>query len=243
MGLASRLLLIEDDAALRSSLRLALGEEDFEVLEAGTGRDGLAKLTSPPDAALLDLGLPDIDGVEVCRQIRAAVGIPIIVVTARTGPEHVAAAFGAGADDYLPKPFAVRDLTHRVRALLQPPCRPEPEGLARDAGLALRPEGDVVVMEHGRCVPLTRTEFRLLCELAAQPTRPIAARELLRRVWGRDSVAVLPALEARITSPRHALDAGDAARSWIMSAGGGLPAEGLTGDKGSLCATTRCLDT
>jgi DNA-binding response OmpR family regulator len=217
MGVKCRLLLIEDDVALRSSLRLALSDEGFTVLEADSGRGGLARLELSPDAVLLDLGLPDIDGIEVCRRIRAVTGIPLVIITARTSPESIAAAFAAGADDFMPKPFAVTELAVRVRALLQPPRRPKNQDPERLAGLELLPEDDAV-RAHGRHISLTRTEFRLLCELAAQPGRPVPAEELLRRVWGRDSVAVLPALEARISSLRHELNAANKTTPWITSA-------------------------
>ena len=118
MGAEVRLLLVEDDAALRQSLRLALLDEDFEVLEAGTGREGLARLDPAPDAVLLDLGLPDLDGLEVCRRVRAAVTSPIVIISARADPGDIAAARAAGADDYLTKPFRIAELADRVRALL-----------------------------------------------------------------------------------------------------------------------------
>ena len=95
----TRLLLIEDDAPLRRSLRLALLDEDFEVLEAGTGRDGLTRLEETPDAVLLDLGLPDVDGIDLCRQIRAETGMPVVIINACTRREDVAAALAAGDDD------------------------------------------------------------------------------------------------------------------------------------------------
>jgi len=128
VGVECRLLLVEDDAALRSSLRLTLLDEGFEVLEAGTGRDGLASLDAAPDVVLLDLGLPDVDGIEVCRQIRAASSVPIVVISARTNPEDKAAASAAGADDYLPKPFVGSELARRVRALLHLPLLTDPGG-------------------------------------------------------------------------------------------------------------------
>lgn len=216
MGANCRLLLIEDDHALRSSLRLALSDEGFTVLEAGTGRGGLMRLDLLPDAVLVDLGLPDMDGIEVCRRIRATVGIPLVIISARTGAESVDAAFAAGADDFVPKPFDVTELAAGVRALLQPPRRPEHWDSDRLSGLELLPVDDAV-RARGRHITLTRTEFRLLCELAAQPGRPIPTRELLRRVWGRDSVAVRPALEARISSLSNELHAGDTTTPCITS--------------------------
>ena len=118
MGVGIRLLLVEDDAPLRQSLRLALLDEDFTVLEAGTAREGLDLLDPAPDAVLLDLGLPDLDGFEMCRRVRAAVRAPIVVISARAGLDDVAAARAAGANDYLTKPFGVAELADRVRALL-----------------------------------------------------------------------------------------------------------------------------
>ena len=112
------MLLVEDDAPLRQSLRLALLDEDFTVLEAGSAREGLDLLDPAPDAVLLDLGLPDLDGFEMCRRVRAAVRAPIVVISARAGLDDIAAARAAGANDYLTKPFGVAELADRVRALL-----------------------------------------------------------------------------------------------------------------------------
>ena len=201
----TRLLLIEDDAPLRRSLRLALLDEDFEVLEAGTGRDGLTRLEETPDAVLLDLGLPDVDGIDLCRQIRAETGMPVVIITARTRREDVAAAMAAGADDYVSKPFTVSELARRLRALLQPPRRSPPRAPRTSGDLQLDFE-HAAVTRRGQRIALTRTEFRLLCELAADPGRALSRTELLQRVWGHGSPPVALALEAHISSLQSKLD-------------------------------------
>ena len=219
----TRLLLIEDDAPLRRSLRLALLDEDFEVLEAGTGGDGLTRLAEAPDAVLLDLGLPDIDGIDMCRQIRAETGVPVIIITAHTRPEDVAAALASGADDFLSKPFAVSELARRLRALLQPPRRSPPRDLQVSGDVRLDFE-HATVTRRGRRTALTRTEFRLLCELAAEPGRPCSRPKLLQRVWGHDSPPVTLALEACISSLQSKLDP-DAGTGVITRIGDGYRLE------------------
>jgi len=202
----SRVLLVEDDAALCRSLRLALSDEDFDVLVAATAREGLARMAALPSAVLLDLGLPDADGLDVCRQMRTVSGVPIVIISARTEADDVAAGLAAGADYYLAKPFGAAELTGRVRALLGPPRRPVNGNQLDSKGWELDLDLERV-SRRGRPLPLTRTEFRLLCELAAESGRPVSGRELLKGLWGVESPVALAVLEARVTSLRAKLEA------------------------------------
>jgi len=189
MGTMADLLLIEDDDRIRLSLRLALEDEGYEVTEAGTAEEGLAAFAAHPAAAVLvDLMLPGMDGFDCIRQLRRASDVPVIVVSAREDTHDVVAALEAGADDYVVKPVAVKELSARLRALrrrVQGVAAPGTEALTvlRFGDLELRPEAGEV-SKAGRPVQLTRTEFRLLCHLAEQAGRVLSRAQLLQEVWG-----------------------------------------------------------
>jgi DNA-binding response OmpR family regulator len=176
-------LLVEDDPRVRRALQLALRDEGYAVSSAATGREGLDALSSTtPDVVLLDLMLPDLDGFDVCRRIRHDSDVPVIMVTARTDTHDVVAGLEAGADDYVTKPLVAKELSARIRALLR---RLEPARTprrVRAGDLEIRVD-EGIVLRDGTQVPLTRTEFRLLAELALAPG--VRSREeLLGRVWG-----------------------------------------------------------
>jgi DNA-binding response OmpR family regulator len=187
----SRILLIEDDDRIRTSMRLALQDEGHDVAEAACAADGLARFaTDGADVVLVDLMLPDIDGFECCRQLRRSSDVPIIVVTARTDPHDVVAGLEAGADDYVTKPFEMKELSARIRALRrrsrvsQGTDAPAPQ-LISIGDLEILPEAGEV-RRGGTEIHLTRTEFRLLCELASAPQRVFSRELLLERVWSYD---------------------------------------------------------
>ncbi len=181
-------LLVEDDPRVRRSLRLALEDEGYSVDEAADGRSGLQALAShAPDVVLLDVMLPDGDGFSVCRAIRQESDVPVIMVTARTDSHDVVAGLESGADDYVTKPVAAKELSARIRALLRrsgslPSVRPRPSVLHVD-NLEIR-VGEGAVLVDGRPVRLTRTEFRLLVELALVEGSVCSREYLLDKVWG-----------------------------------------------------------
>jgi DNA-binding response OmpR family regulator len=185
-SVARSVLLVEDDPRVRRVLHLALQDEGYVVAEAGTGQEGLHKLSGiTPDVVLLDLMLPDTDGFTVCRQIRRDSTVPVIMVTARTDSHDVVAGLEAGADDYVTKPLVAKELSARIRALLR---RVEP---VDSPGLRTVHAGDLeigidagLVSKDGVPVCLTRTEFRLLVELALNVGGVCSREELLERVWG-----------------------------------------------------------
>jgi len=184
--MAVRILTVEDDERIRTAVSLALEEEGWEVEETANGEDALVAFAqNPSDVVLIDIMLPGIDGFEVCRRIRRLGDVPIVMVTARSDSHDVVAGLEAGADDYLRKPFDPKELSARVRALLR---RSRPSGspaqMIVDQLEVIPDEG--VVRLAGDEVHLTRTEFRLLVELASSPGKVMSRPDLLERVWARD---------------------------------------------------------
>lgn len=178
-------LLVEDDPRVRRVLHLALQDEGYAVVEAATGDDGLRALAAAaPDVVLLDLMLPDTDGFAVCRRIRRESDVPVIMVTARTDSHDVVAGLEAGADDYVTKPLVAKELSARIRALLRrtEPLNGAPRSL-RAGDLEIHVD-EGLVLRDGEPLGLTRTEFRLLAELARAEGRVCSREHLLERVWG-----------------------------------------------------------
>jgi len=183
--MGTRILTVEDDERIRTAVRLALEDEGWEVEEADTGEEALQAFTRyPSDVVLIDIMLPGIDGFDVCRSIRRVSDVPIVMVTARADTHDVVAGLEAGADDYLTKPFAPKELSARIRALLR---RARTIDLApthlRFGDLEIIPEEGIVLRDNAE-VHLTKTEFRLLVELASAPGRIFSREVLLERVWG-----------------------------------------------------------
>jgi len=181
----TRILAVEDDERIRTAVKMALEDEGWVVEEAGTGEAALDSFNrSPADVVLIDIMLPGVDGFEVCRSLRRTSDVPIVMVTARADTHDVVAGLEAGADDYLTKPFAPKELSARIRALLRRARTPEPgSSHLRFGDLEIVPDEGVVKRAGGE-VHLTKTEFRLLCELASSPGRVFSREVLLERVWG-----------------------------------------------------------
>ena len=183
--MGTRILTVEDDERIRTSVRLALEDEGWTVEEAASGEDALKAFTrEAADVVLIDIMLPGIDGFDVCRSIRRVSDVPIVMVTARADTHDVVAGLEAGADDYLTKPFAPKELSARIRALLRRARSADPGApqMVFD-DLEIIPEEGVVRLA-GTDVHLTKTEFRLLVELATNPGRVLSREVLLERVWG-----------------------------------------------------------
>ena len=183
---AQRVLVVEDDPGIRRFLNMALQAEGLVVHEADTLRRGLIDAgTRRPDLIVLDLGLPDGDGVELVRDLRGWSEVPVIVLSARHGEEDKVAALDMGADDYLVKPFGTAELLARVRAQLRRRTRAVSGGDPVVAFGAVRVDlARRVVERDGRPVHLTPLEYRLLTHLCAQPDRVLTHRQLLQAVWG-----------------------------------------------------------
>ena len=215
--IAPCIVIVEDERQIRRFVHSALAAEGCKVFEAETGRQGLVEAgTRRPDLVMLDLGLPDIDGVEFIRDLRSWSAVPIIVLSARSAEGDKVTALDAGADDYLTKPFGVAELVARVRAVLRRNTR----GAEGSSQISF---GDVsvdlarrVVLRKGHSVHLTAIEFRLLSLLIGGTGKVLTHRHLLREVWGpsfvesnhyvRIYVAHLrQKLEADPAQPRHIL--------------------------------------
>jgi DNA-binding response OmpR family regulator len=186
--LERRILFIEDDDHMRGVLSLSLQQEGYTVVEARSGEEGLRRLEEGgADMVLVDLRLPDMDGFEVTRAIRRSTNVPIAMVTASGDTHDVVAGLEAGADDYVVKPVVAKELAARIRALLRrssSPAAPEPS-VQRFRDIELHREAGVV-RRGGEEVPLTLTQFRVLCELADTPGWVVSRGQLLERVWGYD---------------------------------------------------------
>jgi two-component system response regulator MtrA len=184
----ARILLIEDDPSIREVTAIGLRAAGFEVDTAPDGVAGLEKWRrAQPDLVLLDVMLPRMDGLEVCREIRRESTTPVVMLTARGDTIDVVVGLEAGADDYVKKPFEMPELVARVRAALRRRTR------ATEAAAAPLPLGPLAIDLGGRTVsrdgneiPLTRTEFDLLVELAQRPGQVLSRDQLLDRVWGYD---------------------------------------------------------
>jgi two-component system KDP operon response regulator KdpE len=180
------ILVIEDDTSLRRALRTSLKARAFDVVESPTAEEGLVLVADDRvDVVLLDLGLPDLDGVEALRRLRTFSQVPVVVLTARDRQHDKIEALDAGADDYVTKPFDIDELLARLRAVLRRvPQASSTPALVQVDGLEI----DLVrkqVRLDGEVVHLTKTELALLEQLATQPGKLLTHEHLLRQVWGR----------------------------------------------------------
>ncbi|HKD88407.1 MAG TPA: response regulator transcription factor [Streptosporangiaceae bacterium] len=187
---ATRALVVEDDPNIVDLIRSNLAVRGFDTVVSADGLRALRLLeTEAPDIVLLDLMLPEIDGFELCRQIRERSSVAIIVVSARGGERDKVSALNVGADDYMTKPFSIEELLARINATLR---RTRPAGLSAETSPAVITVADLVidlasqqVSRGGTAVHLTPTEFALLRELAINRGKLLSHAHLLRRVWGR----------------------------------------------------------
>ena len=202
-------LLVEDDRSIRRFLRTSLETEGWRVFEAETVKDGLAEaLARKPDLVIVDLGLPDGDGVELILGLRTGSHVPVLVLSARSEERDKVRALDAGADDYIEKPFGVPELLARVRA-----HRRRQQSLRDAGGIARMTLSDIevdltahVVKKAGREVHLTPIEFKLLSVLLANAGRVLTHRQLLREVWGPSRVEHSHYLRVFMGTLRHKLE-------------------------------------
>ena len=182
----AHVLLVEDDASIREVATLGLEQAGFRVTATGDGRDALIRFRQGPfDLVVLDVMLPSLDGLEVCKEIRRESQAPIVMLTARSELHDVIVGLELGADDYVTKPFEMPELVARIKAVLRRSvAEPTGETIAI-ADLEIDP-GSFSVRRRGEEVPLTATEFRLLLELARRPKQVFTRELLLELVWNYD---------------------------------------------------------
>jgi len=208
-GIPALVLVIEDEVAIRKFLRTGLEGQGYRCIEAGTSGEGVTQAaTRSPDLILLDLGLPDFDGLAVVRQIREWSGIPIIVLTARGQERDKIDALDAGADDYLTKPFSMPELLARMRVALRHRARDESdsETSVLEIGTLRIDLARRRVWIGGALVQLTRIEYRLLIILARHAGRVLTHEFLLREVWGPSYTSQSHYLRVYMAQLRHKLE-------------------------------------
>jgi two-component system, OmpR family, KDP operon response regulator KdpE len=222
-GAPPLVLVIEDEPPMQHFLRTALESHEYRYVGAASAREGLAQATGRnPDAILLDLGLPDVDGLEVTRRIREWSTTPIIVISARGREQDKVAALDAGADDYLTKPFSLAELLARLRVALR--------HAARAAGAPEEPVfelGDLTVDLSRRQVfvgekeiHLTPTEYKLLTTLVRHAGKVLTHRQLLKEVWGAHTVEQTANLRVYMTQLRHKLEHVPAQPKYLITEAG-----------------------
>ena len=201
------ILVIDDEVQIRRLLRLTLGAAGYAVREADTGRGGLDEIVRrAPDAVLLDLGLPDLGGLDVLRQLRSWSRVPVLVLTVRAAEDDKVAALDAGADDYLTKPFGSAELNARLRAILR--------RAPAEAELALASFGDITIDFPARCVrragaevKLTPKEYALLRLLVLHRGKVLTHQQILRELWGPKSTEQTHYLRVHMAHLRQKLEA------------------------------------
>lgn len=217
---AALVLVIEDDTAIRRFLRAGLESQGYQLVEAVNGEQGIAQAAMrSPELVLLDLGLPDLDGVEVVRRLREWTRIPVLVLSARGQESDKVRALDAGADDYVTKPFAMGELLARMRAALRRSARTE-DGAATsvvEAGTLRVDLSQRRVSVAGREVKLTPREYKLLAALAKHPGRVLTHEVLLRAVWGPAYTSQHHYLRVYMAQLRHKLEVDASHPRWLLT--------------------------
>jgi len=213
---AIRVLVADDERPIRRFLNASLSGQ-YTVLEAATGAETLAvTVTGRPDVIILDLGLPDIDGVEVTRRLREWTQIPIIVVSVRDREEDKIAALDAGADDYLTKPFGAGELMARLRAALRRSAQPESEPVYQADGLMVDLSRREVLV-NGESITLTPTEYDILRILIQHAGKVLTHKQLVHAVWGTSYEADAHLLRVNVSNLRHKIEVDPARPRYIVT--------------------------
>ena len=225
MGDSSTILLVDDEEAVRKVLTFPLERDGFTVVQAADGEEALRRFDDATiDLVVLDIMLPRLDGLEVCRRLRATSSVPIIMLTARDDELDKVVGLELGADDYITKPFSIREFRSRVRALLRrakgtrPPGPPADERIEAGGLVVDVPRRTVEV--HGRPVQLTYVEFELLRTLAALPGRVFSRRMLLEALWGSADFRDPRTIDVHVRHLREKLETDSARPEFILTVRG-----------------------
>jgi len=214
-----RVLVVDDEVAIKRFLRVALNGEGFIVLEAGTGQEALLALTlQRPDLVLLDLGLPDMDGVEITRRLREWSQVPVIILSVREQESDKIDALDAGADDYLTKPFGVGELLARIRTVMRRQGGGPSEPVFTLGGLKVDLANHLVTVNDQE-IQLTPTEYDILRALVIQAGKVLTNHHLLRLVWG-EGYDDLHILRVNISNLRHKIEPEPSRPTYIRTESG-----------------------
>ncbi len=214
---SQKILIVDDEEAIRRFLRVTLKSQDYQVLEAASGKEAVAGTAeNRPDVIILDLGLPDIDGVEVTRLIREWSQVPVIILSVRGSENDKIAALDAGADDYLTKPFGVGELLARVRAALRRSQVKANEPVFSNRTLAVD-LSQRTVTSGGNSVQLTPNEYELLRLLVNHAGKVLTHNYLLREVWGAEYGNEYHMLHVNISNLRHKIEPEPARPRFIIT--------------------------
>ena len=218
--MAHRILLVEDDPSIRELTTIGLNAAGYDVIAAADGREGLDRFAADqPDAVVLDIMLPVLDGLAVCRTIRLESAVPIIMLTARTDAFDVVAGLEAGADDYIRKPFELPELVARLRVALRRAGTTESGGPLHLGPLEID-EASHTVRRDGHEIALSHTEFRLLAELARRPGQVYTRERLLEQFWGYDYLGDSRLVDVAIQRLRAKVEAEPAHPELILTVRG-----------------------
>ena len=216
-GSGPRVLVVDDEPAIRRFLHTSLSGHGYQTFEAVDGQEGLsAVMAHRPDLVVLDLGLPDMDGIEVTRRLREWTQVPIIIVTVQEQEAAKVAALDAGADDYVTKPFSMGELLARMRAALRRAAAPAGEPVFSSGELTVDLARRLVSVS-GREVQLTPTEYDLLRALVTYAGKVLTHRQLLRQVWGAGYEGETHLLRVNMSNLRHKLEPDAARPNYILT--------------------------
>ncbi|HEK1769061.1 TPA: response regulator [Pseudomonas putida] len=222
MSQAATLLVIDDEPQIRKFLRISLVSQGYKVIEAATGGEGLAQAAlSKPDLVVLDLGLPDMDGQQVLRELREWSAVPVMVLSVRASEVQKVDALDGGANDYVTKPFGIQEFLARVRALLRhKPQTSSGQAASASFGALVVDFAYRKVTLDGVEVALTRKEYALLAQLAGHPGRVITQQQLLKDIWGPTHVDDTHYLRIVVGHLRHKLGDDPTAPRYIITEAG-----------------------
>ena len=213
-------LVIDDERQIRKLLRIILEEQNYRVLEAENGRQGLADVAQrKPDVVLLDLGLPDMDGLAVLKRLREWSHVPVLILSVRDGPEDKVAALDAGADDYITKPFDSSELLARLRAIQRRTSSGAEDPYFQAGHLAID-FNTRSVTANGHEVKLTATEYALLKLLAQHAGKVVTHKQILREVWGPNAEEQSQYLRVYMTHLRKKIEIPDAVEKLLRTESG-----------------------